>query len=446
VACWTAPPLVLSERELLMGTTLVLRQVQVLEGPDRPPSRRDVWLEGRCLLGWDLPAPPLASGALEVRDVDGSDWWLAPPLVDPHSVLEDPWLGRSETLESLAVAAASGGYGTVALLPWARPWRDAPERLSLAWDPPLRLVLWGSFSLEGADADLALHAEQVAAGAMGLAASDHLPPLALLERGLRLGEMGSRPVLLAPRDPSLGQEGFVRERVEALRAGWPTDPVLSETLPLQTLLNLRAAHPDVAIRLMNLSTADAVRLLRGQPNPPAASVCWWHLVADCGALHPAEEGWRVRPSLGGPEDREALIAGLRDGVLAAVAVHHLPLDAEEQLLPLDQRKAGMAGHGLALTLLWRELVERRGWPVEALWQALSWGPSRFLGLPPERLTAASDRWVLWDPDHVWSASTERSGSLAANVPTPPPEGWRGRVIASGLLPEDRWALPTRPPC
>lgn len=420
-----------------MGSPLLLRQVHVLEGPDRPPSRRDVWIEGPRLLGWDLPSPPEADG----REWDGSGWWLAPPLVDPHSVLEDPWLGRSETLGSLARAAATGGYGTVALLPWARPWRDSPQSLSLAWPEPLRLVLWGSFSAEGADGDLALQAEQLAAGAVGLAGSDHLPPLALLERGLRLGEMGEHPVLMAPRDPSLGQDGFVRERVEALRAGWPTDPVLSETLPLQALLNLRAAHPAIRLRLMNLSTADAVSLLRREADPPAASVSWWHLLADSGHLHPAEEGWRVCPSLGGPGDREALIEGLRDGVLSAVAVHHLPLDGEEQLLPLDQRKAGMAGHGIALSLLWQELVERRGWSVAALWQVLSWGPSRFLALPPERLTAASERWLLWDPHQAWNPAPGETGSLAANGPTPPPEGWRGRVIASGLLPEERWMLP-----
>jgi dihydroorotase len=420
-----------------MGSPLLLRQVHVLEGPGQPPSRRDVWLAGRRLLGWDLPSPPAGADG---REWEGSGCWLAPPLVDPHSVLEDPWLGRSETLDSLAIAAATGGYGTVALLPWARPWRDAPQHLTLAWKEPLRLALWGSFSAEGADGDLALHAEQLAAGALGLAGSDHLPPLALLERGLRLREMGDHPVLMAPRDPSLAQEGFVRERVEALRAGWPTDPVLSETLPLQALLNLRKAHPAIRLRLMNLSTAEAVSVLRNEPDPPAASVSWWHLLADSGHLHPAEEGWRVCPSLGGPGDREALIQGLRDGVLTAVAVHHLPLDAEEQLLPLDQRKAGMAGHGIALSLLWRELVDRRGWPVEALWQALSWGPSRFLALPPERLTVDSERWILFDPGRSWSPAQEQTVSLAANGPTLPRGGWTGQVIASGLLPEERWVL------
>ncbi|MEB3303847.1 MAG: dihydroorotase, partial [Cyanobacteriota bacterium] len=199
-----------------MAPVLLLRQVQVLEGPGQPPVRRDAWLSGRTLLGWEA-SPPRALQGQEIREVDARHSWLAPPLVDPHSVLEDPWLGRSENLDSLSQASAVGGYGTVALLPWSRPWRDRPERLQLSWGAPMRLLLWGSFSTDGADGDLALHREQIGVGAIGLAGSDHLPPLALLEKGLRLAEMGNRPVLLAPRDPALVQDGFVRERVEALR-------------------------------------------------------------------------------------------------------------------------------------------------------------------------------------------------------------------------------------
>lgn len=428
-----------------MATALLLRQVHVLEGPGQPPSQRDVWLEGRHLRGWDgwVPSPSSSDG---VREIDAQNWWLAPPLVDPHSVLEEPWLGRSETLLSLSRAAAMGGYGTLALLPWARPSRDRPELLQLAWQEPLRLALWGSFSAGGADQDLALHAEQIEAGALGIAGSDSLPPLALLERGLRLGEMGRSPVLLAPRDPSLAPEGFVRERVEALRAGWPTDPPLSETLPLQTLLSLQAAHPEVKLRLMNLSSKEAVALLQAHPAPPAASVSWWHLVVDSGMLHPADEGWRVVPSLGGPEDRRALIESLRQGVLSAVAVHHQPLDSEEQMLPLDQRKPGIAGHGIALSMLWQELVGRQGWTAQELWQALCWGPSRFLNLPEEWLAPPTQRWVLWNPSHPWPSPARERGSLAANLPTFPAGGLQGRVIASGLVAQESWPLGAPPLC
>ena len=422
-----------------MPSHLLLRQVQVLEGPGQPALRRDVWITGTTLLGWETP-PSQAHQGLEVEELDGRHLWLAPPLVDPHSVLEDPWLGRSETLDSLAQAAAAGGYGTVALLPWAKPWRDRPERLQLAWKAPLQLLLWGSFSLEGADETLALHCEQLQAGALGLAGSDHLPPLALLEKGLRLAEMGHRPVLLAPRDPALAQDGFVRERVESLRAGWPTDPVLSETLPLQTLLSLAAAHSGLGLRLMNLSTSEAVELLDGHPAPPPASVSWWHLLADSGTLHPADEGWRVVPSLGAPLDRASLLQALRRGLLSAVAVHHQPLDGEEQMLPLDQRKDGVAGHGLALPMLWQELVVRERWSAEELWQALCWGPCRFLDLPPELLSPPTDRWILWDPSHPWPQAAQERGSMAANIPTMGMDGLMGRVMASGLQPQSHWPL------
>lgn len=426
-----------------MTLPLWLHQVQLLIGPGQPLSSADALIgSGGELLLWGEGASQRAQ-ALGLSPTDARSWLLAPVLVDPHSVLEQPCGGRAEDLASLAAAAAAGGYGTVALLPWATPWRDRPERLGLGWAEPMQLLLWGSFSLEGADQELAPHADQIAAGAIGLACAEQQPPLALLERGLLLAEMGSRPVLVAPRDAGLSCGGFVREGVDALRAGWPLDPELSEILPLQSLLSLAQARSEVALRLMNLSTAAGVELLAQAPRRPLASVSWWHLLADSGNLHPTEEGWRLQPSLGTPADRLGLIAGLEQRLLTAVAVHHLPLDAEEQLLPLDQRRAGVAGHGarhgLVLPLLWQELVQRRGWRVELLWQALSWGGSELLGLPPEQLSQGTRRWLLFDPQHPWSWERRESLSMAANQPRLG-QLVCGAIRASGLQPADRWSL------
>jgi dihydroorotase len=439
-----------------MAPALLLRQVNLLEADDLPPRRCDVRLEGNRLAalggaeGELPPVAPVPAGEAPVV-LEASHLWLAPGLVDPSSVLEDPLLGRAETLDSLAEAARAGGYGTVALLPWGPAWRDRPESLHLRFPAPLRLLLWGAFSLGGADAELSPHADLLAAGALGLAAGSSLPPLALLERGLRLGEMGHQPLLVAPRDASLSREGFVRERVEALRGGWPLDPVLSETLPLQALLGLAEALPAAPLRLMNLSTAEGVALLRQRGAPLPASVSWWHLLADSGRLDPAAEGWRVMPSLGGPGDREALVAGLADGTLTAVAVQHQALDPEERLLPLDQRRPGLAGHGLVLPLLWGELVERQGWSPSLLWRALCWGPCRFLGLPVSRLEVGGSDWILFDPTAPWGECPRAmfgagDPSRAANRPRLE-EGWaeglpqaRGRVRAAGFNDPRNWDL------
>ncbi len=431
-----------------------LHRVELLAGPGEQLQLSEVLIDAQGRLEFWGEGVAARAEALGLPAIDARGWLLAPTLVDPHSVLERPWALTQENLGSLAASAAAGGFGSVAILPWATPWRDRPERMQgLHWPEPLQLHRWGSFCLDGSDTDLAQHHAQIHDGAIGLAGGENLPPLPLLERGLLLGEMGDRPVLLAPRRADLTMGGFVREGVEALRVGWPLDPVVSETLPLQSVLTLIRGRAVPRLALMNLSTASAVEALRSArrtgvaDGPPAvlpqASVSWWHLVADSGNLAPSEEGWRLVPSIGTPGDREALIEGMREGLITAVAVHHIPLDPEEQLLPLDQRRPGIAGHGpahgLVLPLLWQELVHQRGWSVDQLWQALCWGPSALLGLPPERLTEGSRRWLLFDPHSTWRTTSEPSLSLAANLPL---QGQviQGQIRASGLTAPDRWSL------
>ncbi|MBW0172836.1 MAG: dihydroorotase [Vulcanococcus sp.] len=421
---------------------LLLHQVQLLEAEGAELRRCDVLIQAGRLtaMGGDAAAQATACGA---QVLDAQAWLLAPPLVDPHSELEDPANGSAESLESLERSALAAGYGTVALLPRASSWRDRPERLQgLAPLGRLQLLLWGSFSHGASGADLAPHGDQLAAGAIGLAEADQMPALALLERGLSLGECGEAPVLLAPRDASLSQGGFVREGVEALRAGWPTDPSISETLPLQNLLAMARRHPQRRLQLMNLSTAEGACLLRELPaeQRPEATVCWWHLLADSGSLDPIAEGWRVVPPLGTPADRLALQQALADGVLTAVAVHHQALDAEEQLLPLDQRKPGVAGHRFVLPCLWQELVVECGWSAEQIWRALCFAPARLLGLTPPSLSPGSDQWVVFDPSRQWQPSKDSWGPQAANQPAATGT-LTGQVLASGLIPElNRWPV------
>jgi dihydroorotase len=419
-----------------------LQQVQLLSGAGQEPQPADVLLRDGAITAIGAAATREAQ-ALGLTAETAAGWLLAPALVDPHSLLEDPCHGAADTLASLEHAAIAAGYGTVALLPQARSWRDTPERLVLpSTGGGLKLLVWGAFSRSGGGQELAPHGDLLQGGAIGLAEGPACPPLPLLERGLALGEMGDAPVLVAPRDPSLSQQGLVREGVEALRAGWPTDPVLSETLPLQSLLTLAALHPQRRLALMNLSTAAGVELLAGHPTSPrpAASVCWWHLLADSGKLAATAEGWRLEPPLGGPQDRRALQAALRSGVVNAVAVHHQPLDAEEHLLPLDQRKPGVAGHRFVLPCLWQELVVDQGWSVRELWQALCFGPATLLGLEAPRLEIGSRHWLLFNPSQAWRARSRAEGDgeapLAANQPLLAME-LRGQVIATGLNP-DLW--------
>ena len=417
-----------------MNDSLLLDPVRILQGPRHDERQGAVLIENGVLHGLDQVARDRAA-LLGLVPSEASTQLIAPCLVDPHSVLEDPINGRAETLDSLKRCASTGGYGRIALLPRSRTWRDRPTRLQDLLQPNepggVQINVWGSFSRDGLGSELAPHADLIEHGAIGIADDDFMLPLPLLERGLLLGDMGAAPVLLAPRDPDLQGDGMARACVETLRAGWAPDPLSSESLPVSQLLALQRRHPLRQLRLMNLSTAEAVDQLRREPHPPTGTVSWWHLLADSAGLDIDDPGWRVRPSIGTSADRLALQQAVADGLIS-VAVHAVPLDAEDMLMPPDQRPPGLSGHHLVLSALWDALVRHGGWSVAQLWQALSFGPSALLNLTPEQLQPGSRRWLLFDPDCTWRAQDhDGHRPLAANLPLLGRE-LQGKVRACGL--------------
>ncbi len=408
--------------------------IQILHGSNQPLKIEAVLIVDGKIKAFGKDARQRGKN-LNLDPINAKDKLIAPCLVDPHSVLEEPFTGRSETLKSLRGKAAKAGYGQLALLPKSQLWRDKPEALQGFNDPnsSVYIHLWGSFSMGGEGKELSPHSDLLQHGAIGLAEDDFLPPLELLKKGLLLEELNGSPLLLAPRDIKIQGKGMVREGIETFRAGWVADPIESETLPLFSLLELHRRHPNTLLRLMNLSTSDSVLILSNCTTRPMASVSWWHLVSDRSNLAPDDLGWRVTPSIGSAKDRESLIQALFDGVITAVSVHAIPLDEEETKLPPDQRKAGLCGHNLVLPSLWEELIVKSGWSIEQLWEVLSFGPSRMLSLEEEKLSLESNRWIVFDPNKSWRHSLDnKTFPFAANQPCVG-KTFIGKVTSTGLI-------------
>ncbi|WP_152557276.1 MULTISPECIES: dihydroorotase [Prochlorococcus] len=375
---------------------------------------------------------------LRLKKTPAKNKILAPCLVDPHSTLEDPLNGLSETLTSLKSKAAIGGYGQIGLLPKGNTWRDKPEHLSLGLTPNSTDVLfhlWGSLSLNGKGQELSPHRDLLKFGAKGFSCDDYIPPIEFIKKVFLLGEIGKAPVLIAPRDKAIQGNGILRESVETLRLGFHLDPVASETIPLGVLLDLQRQHPEINLRLMNLSTAEGVAMLARSLPKPMASVSWWHLLSDSSKLGFTSTGLRVCPSLGDSEDRNSLIRALKENTLTGVAVHAIPLMKAESKKPADQRLPGVTGHHLVLPSLWEELIQNNGWSVEELWQVLSFGPSEILALPTERLKIGSNRWLLFDPaKNLNKISHQNPIGLNSNEPLRV-DNFIGGVEACGLIHE-----------
>ena len=416
-----------------MTKTFLFDPIQILYNSTQAIELDAVLICNGQIKGFGKDARKLAKDA-GIHGSSANEKLIAPCLVDPHSFLIDPINGRNETLKSLKEKAANAGYGQIALLPKGKNWRDKPALMNGFNNSTsdIYIHLWGSFSLGGKGKELAPHADLIDHGAIGIAECDSLPPAEILRKGLLTNELGKNPLLLAPRDPDLQGDGIVRESVETFRAGWTPNPLASETLPISQLLELQKEYQNINLKLMNISTQAGVSLLANYNCPPNASACWWNLIADNSNLNPSDIGWRVLPSLGTPTDRHGLIKGLEQSVLTAIAVHAIALDDSEVKGPPEQRLSGISGHQLVLPCLWDELIVKEGWTIEKLWDALSFGPSRFLNSPQEKLSIDSRRWLIFDPKEKWrQLINQKESKVAANEPFENKE-ITGKIILCGL--------------
>jgi len=417
-----------------MTRSYFFKSIQILEGPRATLKKEHVLINNGVIKAFGEKALQNAE-LLGIKPQKAKNMLLAPCLVDPHSFLESPFNGKEENIYSLIRKATFAGYGQLGILPRSNLWRDKTELIiSLkAIKSEVLIHLWGGFSLDGEGIALSKHAELLRNGAIGLADDDFMPPIELLKQGFLLGEMGKSPILVAPRDISLQAGGMSRQGVDTLRAGWPPDPIESETLPLTQLLELHKKYPEISLRLMNISTAEGVSILKNASSKQKATVFWWHLVNDNSNLSPFDIGWSVTPSLGSPKDRASLIKGLEDNILSAISVHSTPRDDSETKQPANKRKKGISGYNLVLPLLWDQLVKKSGWKVEKLWEKISFGPSQLLNQAEETLNIDSNRWLLFDPEKEWFQSNEEKDlTTATNQPIKSQKIY-GKVIDCGLI-------------
>ncbi len=419
-----------------MNKDLLLDPILILKGAKQTATKSAVLIVNNLITAFGKEAQEKAK-QLGIIRTPGGKLVFAPCLVDPHSFLTDYLNGRVETLNSLKCKAASAGYGQIAILPKAMLWRDKPEHLIPLINTLPRDVLihlWGGFSQGGKGKELSPHKDLINYGAIGLAENESMITPELLQKAILLGESQGKPILVAPKDSSIQGHGMVREGVEALRSGWHQDPITSETVPLTTILEIQRQNPEANIRVMNISTSAGVSILANSSSKPMASVCWWHLVSDQSKVGAIEIGINVSPSLGNPHDRKKLIEGLENKIITGVSVHAIALDETETNKPTTERTPGLSSYHLVLPSLWQELIEKSNWSIEQLWEAISFGPSKILKLPAEKLEIGSNRWLLFDPTKKWVQKNNHIEGGYKSSSNQPWEGKQitGKVIACGL--------------
>jgi dihydroorotase len=388
----------------------------------------------------------------KVRDCRGLI--LGPGLTDIYSHSGEPGFEDRETLESLMQAAAAGGFTRVAILPDTSPAIDNLAGLALLqqhirnFSPSLpRLYFWGALTAGAKGQQMAELGELAGSAIVGFADGLPLSNPALVRHLLEYIQPLGKSVALWPCDRILAGNGSVREGATSIRLGLPGIPASAETSALAALLEL-IATVKTPVHIMRVSCDRSVELIRdakARGLPITASVSWMHLLLNVEAiagnsgemiagknavpvLFPYDPNLRLDPPLGNKPDQLALIQGVKDGVIDAIAIDHSPHTYEDKTVAFADAPPGAIGLELALPLLWQGLVETGKFSALELWRALSTSPAICLGQTPTTATSGVPaELILFDPKMSWTVEGKSLKSRSANTP------WLGQKLAGKVI-------------
>jgi dihydroorotase len=342
----------------------------------------------------------------DVDVVDCGGRCLAPGLVDMRVQVREPGEEHMETLTSVQQAAAAGGVTTIATLPNTNPIIDDASLLEFV---ERRAIEVGLVNLHPyAAATKGLRGEQMTemgllaeSGAVGFtdgekAIVDSLVMRRILSYSSRLG----KPIIQHPEDPTLAREGCANEGEIATRLGLSGIPSCAEVMMIERDLRLvrltggryHAAH---------VSTAEAIQAIAKAKSDGLKVTCDTaphYFALDEQAILDYRTFARVSPPLRSDADRRAVIRGLADGTIDAIASDHAPQDQDSKRVPFAQAMPGVTGLECLLQIS-LELAHREEMPLLDVISRLTHRPAEILGLDYGRI--AKGCWadmVIFDLD------------------------------------------------
>jgi dihydroorotase len=341
--------------------TLVIRGGTVV-GPDGL-ARGDVAVSGSEIVAvgdsFDVPA-----GA-RVLEADGC--LVGPGLVDLHTHLRQPGREEAETIETGARAAALGGFTAIVAMPNTEPAIDsagvAAEVLALGVGCTAEVAVAGAITVGRAGEALAPLGELAELGVTlftddGAGVQDG----ALMRRALDYAKGLGVTLAQHCEDNCLAAGGAMHEGSWSSRLGLPGIPAAAEEAMVARDIAL-SRLTGAPVHFLHMSTAGSVDLIRRAKEEGlavTAEAAPHHMLLTHALVAGYDPVFKVNPPLRTDDDVKAVIAGLCDGTIDAVATDHAPHAPESKDLPFTQAPPGMLGLQTALPIAWEVLSPHVG--------------------------------------------------------------------------------------
>jgi dihydroorotase len=396
---------------------LLIRNGRLLDPASQTDAALDILLDGERIA---QVAPGIRQDSAEILDASGLI--VAPGFIDLHCHLREPGEESSENIESGTRAAARGGFTAVCPMPNTKPVNDNASVtraiIERAQDVgSVRVWPIGAASRASKGEALAEIAAMKQAGIV--AVSDDGRPIAtakLLRQAMDYCRALELPVIDHCEDTSLAAGAVMREGRQSVRLGLRGMPPATESIGVARDIQV-CELTGCPLHIAHLSTRASLELVRAAKQrglPVTCEVTPHHLtLIDEDVAYDAQ--FKMNPPLASRDDREALLGGLAEGTVDAIATDHAPHEPASKDVEFDRAPFGVIGFETALAL-GLELVHARRISLMHLVELFSCGPARVLGLTRRIAAGEPADLTLFSLDHSWTFRARESASRSQNSP------------------------------
>jgi dihydroorotase len=399
---------------------LVLRAAAVLDPVTGIEGVHDVVVRAGRIAELAAPGAGEADGA---EEVDAEGLHAFPAFFDPHVHLRVPGQEHKEDIETGSRAAAAGGYcGAIAMAntepPVSTPADVEALREAARQGASVALGFLATATRGMAGEELTEMGELREAGALGFS-DDGLPIVSarVLRRALQYQRLCGGTIALHEEDPELSGDGVMHEGPVSAALGLAGIPSVSESTTIARDAAL-AAYEEARIHVQHLSAAESVEAVRAAKAAGVRISCEaspHHLCLTDEAVRSLDpRRFKMNPPLRSEADRQALIAGLRDGTIDCVATDHAPHAAEEKEVPFEQAAMGVTGLETAFAALHTDLVLPGVLDLGLVVERLSGGAEPFGLEQPSLAPGAEANIALCDLGAEWTVGEDGYESRSRN--------------------------------
>lgn len=372
--------------------------------------------------------------------IDAKGLIVTPGLIDMHVHLREPGKEDEETIASGSNAAINGGITSVACMPNTDPPIDNEASAEFVYLQAKRSGKANVFPIgaitKGRKGEELAEIGQLARGG-AVAFSDDGDPVRsaeVMRRGLEYTSMFNKTIISHCENQGMTKDGMMNEGLISTLLGLHGMPSVAEEVMVYRDIAL-AHFTGGRVHIAHISTAIAVELVRRAKKDGlkvTAEVTPHHITLTDEAIKSVNGGFdanlKMNPPLRTEDDRKALLKGLKDGTIDAIATDHAPHSPEEKDVEFDAAPFGVIGIETLLPIVITELVHKKVLTLSQAIAKITINPALILGIPKGTLSVGREADItIIDINKQWTINPDEFKSKSRNSPF---AGWKvkGKAI------------------